>query len=184
MTRSFVVLLILGVALNGAADEQVGVASATAKTKYHNDWGPDNVLDGNTGTMYHSDLSNQEQWLKLELKEPQNIEKVIIINRLSDHTSVTNRLLGTKVSLIGATSKTLCGTINSVSSNGQSLSDQTYTVPCPATTEKTNAVLLSDSVREETFDSGVIINIAEVMIYNKVTSGKFCTESDLIPNHL
>eukprot|EP00116_Pleurobrachia_bachei_P010218 sb/3470480/ len=189
MIKGFVVLLILGVALRGAADEQVDVASATARTVYWSgdEWKPDNVLDGNTGTVYHSDTSNyQEQWLKLELTEPQDVSKVIIINRLHDEIKVTNRLLGTKVSLIGATSTTTCGIINSVNSNGESVSDQTYTVSCPATTEKTNAVLLSDNVMEETHDKGLnrlVMNIAEVMIY-KVTSGRFCTKSDLITDRI
>ena len=62
----------------------------------------------------------------------------LLFYRLSDNTRVTNRLLGTVVSLIAATSNTTCGTINSVNSNGQSVSDQTYTVSCPATTEKLN----------------------------------------------
>ena len=90
------------------------------------------------------------------------------------NVEVRNRLLGTVVSLIGATSTTTCGTINSVKPNGQSESDQTYTVSCPATTEKTIAVLISDNVMEETYDKGqnrMVMNIAEVMIY-KVT-GKF-----------
>ena len=81
------------------------------------------------------------------------------------------------VSLIGATSNTTCGTINSVNSNGTSVSDQTYTVFCPATTERTNAVLLSDNVMEETYDKSrddLVMTIAELMIY-KVT-GKFCTD--------
>ena len=92
----------------------------------------------------------------------------------------TNRLLGTVVSLIGTTSDTTCGTINSTNPNGLSVSDQTYTVSCPATTEKTIEVLLSDNVMEQTGDktrNHMNMNIAEVMVY-KVTSGKFCTESE------
>ena len=81
MTRAFFVLLILGVALSGAADEQVGVASATARTVYGSIYEPKNVLDGDTDSVYHSDASNQEQWLRLEFTEPQDVEKVIIINR-------------------------------------------------------------------------------------------------------
>ena len=85
MTGGFVALLILGLALRGAADEQVGVASATARTVYESSssstYEPNNVLDGNTDTFYHSDTSNQEQWLKLDLTEPQDVAKVIIINR-------------------------------------------------------------------------------------------------------
>eukprot|EP00116_Pleurobrachia_bachei_P012871 sb/3473133/ len=102
MAKGFVVLLILGVALRGAADEQVGVASATSRTKLGNSWVPDNVLDGNTATSYHSDYSPQEQSLKLELTEPQDVAKVIIINRLDITIYITNRLLGTKISLVGA----------------------------------------------------------------------------------
>ena len=86
MIKGFIILLILGVALRGAADEQVGVASATARTKLDNSangstWKPNNALDGKTATSYHSDMGNQEQWLKLELTEPQDVSKVIIINR-------------------------------------------------------------------------------------------------------
>ena len=90
---------------------------------------------------------------------------------MSGIVAVTNRLLGTVVSLIGATSNTTCGTISSVNPNGLSESDQTYTVSCPATTEKTNAVLLSDNVMG-TSDKNIFMSIAEVMIY-KVITGKF-----------
>ena len=98
----------------------------------------------------------------------------------SGNAVVTNRLLGTVVSLIGATSTITCGTISSINSNYFSESDQIYTVSCPTNTEKTNVVLLSDNVMEETYDKGrnnMVMNIAEVMIY-KVTLGKFCTEYD------
>ena len=81
MIGGLFILLILGVALRGAADEQVEVASATARTIYDSSSKPNNVLDGNIGTLYHSDISDQEQWLKLELTEPQDVEKVIIYNR-------------------------------------------------------------------------------------------------------
>ena len=97
------------------------------------------------------------------------------LSRLHNAVVARSRLLGTVVSLIGATSNTTCGTINSVNSNGKSVSDQTYTISCPATTEKTTAVLLSDNVMEETSDKGsnrVVMNIAEVMIYK--VSCKFC----------
>ena len=80
------------------------------------------------------------------------------------------------VSLIGATSNTTCGNISSVNSDfdiytGNSESEQTYTVSCPATTEKTNAVLLSDNVLEMAWDryykgGQIVMNIAEVIIYN------------------
>ena len=88
MVRGFVLLLILGVALRGAADEQVGVASATARTVYLNgtgyigaEWVPNKAVDGKNSTGYHSDTSDEEQWLKLEMTEPQHVSKVIIINR-------------------------------------------------------------------------------------------------------
>ena len=87
MARVFIALLILGVALRGAADEQVDVSSATARTVGESSssstygYEPNKVLDGDTGTFYISDLSNQEQWLKLELTEPQDVAKVIIISR-------------------------------------------------------------------------------------------------------
>ena len=101
---------------------------------------------------------------------------MVLFSRLSNNVIVTNRLLGTVVSLIGAKSTIKCGTINSVNSNGESVSDQTYTVPCPAPTEKTNAVLLTDNLMEETSDKGknhLIMNMADVTIY-KVPC-KFCT---------
>ena len=81
MIGEFIFLLILGVALRGAADEQVSVASATARTVLGGDWQPNRVLDGKSGKYHHSDTSNQEQWLKLELTEPQDVGKVIIVNR-------------------------------------------------------------------------------------------------------
>ena len=90
--------------------------------------------------------------------------------RLYDSEVVTNRLLGTKVILIGSTTNTTCGTINSVNPSGASLDAQTYKVPCPATREPTLAVLLYDDVMEETKDKNedkLVMNIAEVVIYEK-----------------
>ena len=82
MIGGFVVLLILGVALQGAAGFQVDVASATTNTQYDSGYGPSKVLDGDTGTWFASDYSSDgEQWLNLELSEPQFIGKVIIIPR-------------------------------------------------------------------------------------------------------
>ena len=79
------------------------------------------------------------------------------------------RLLGTQVSLIGATTNTTCGTIKSVSPE-LSLEAQTYTIPCPTTKEPTLAVFLYDNVVEESWDKPrdqMIMNIAEVMVYVK-----------------
>ena len=91
------------------------------------------------------------------------------LSRLHNAVVARSRLLGTVVSLIGATGTTKCGTISSVNTkNFMSVSYQTYTVSCPATTEKTNTVLLSDNVMEETEDkthNKLYMNIAEVMIY-------------------
>ena len=80
MIRGFVLLLIFGVALCRATDEQVSVASATARTVYSSNHEPKKVLDDKTDTFYHSD-GKVDQWLRLELTKPQDVGKVIIINR-------------------------------------------------------------------------------------------------------
>ena len=98
----------------------------------------------------------------------------------NSHQLVRDRLLGTTVSLIGATSNTTCGTIDSVS-DVRSVEAQTYTVSCPATTESTQAVFLYDDV--PTFENNKwknVINIAEVMVYELLTQGKLkSVSSDL-----
>ena len=84
------------------------------------------------------------------------------------------RLLGTQVSLIGATTNTSCVTINSVSSE-LSLQAQTYTIPCPTTKEPTLAVFLYDDVMEESWDKPrtyMIMNLAEVRIFVDVKPSK------------
>ena len=81
---------------------------------------------------------------------------------------MVRRLLGTQVILIGPTTNTTCGTINSVNSNGTSVADQTYTVNCPGTAESTQAVLLYDNEIEGTTDleaEELVMNIAEVRVY-------------------
>ena len=83
------------------------------------------------------------------------------------------RLLGTQVSLLGATTDTPCGTINSVNSE-LSLVAQTYTIPCPTTKELTLAVFLYDEVIEEYWDKSrdnLVMEITEVMVYGIL--GKF-----------
>ena len=87
---------------------------------------------------------------------------------------MTNRLLGTQVILIGSTQNTTCGTITSVNPNGTSLSDQTYTVPCPSTEELTEAVFLYDDEMERTHDatySHLIMSIAEVAVIGTTEEG-------------
>ena len=76
---------------------------------------------------------------------------------------ITDRLLGTEVSLIGATTSSTCGTINSVNTNGGSIEDQSYSVFCPATTEPSIAVKLYDDYT--TSSDYIIMNIAEVKVY-------------------
>ena len=70
------------------------------------------------------------------------------------------------MSLIGATTNTTCGTINSVNeSEGASLEAQTYTVPCPPTIEPTLSVFVYDDTFERPYN---IMNIAEVMVYSQI----------------
>ena len=98
-----------------------------------------------------------------------------ILVRISDNTIVTARLLGTTISLIGASDKTTkCGTINSVNPGGSSVDAQTYTVPCPVTTNRTKAVYLYDDVMEKSGDlerNRLIMNVAEMMVYELITQG-------------
>ena len=77
------------------------------------------------------------------------------------------RLIGTQVSLIGATTNTSCGTIDTVNTtDGYSVEAQTYTVPCPATTEPTLAVFVYDNEGDGKWN---YMNIAEVEIYSQLT---------------
>eukprot|EP00116_Pleurobrachia_bachei_P011674 sb/3471936/ len=76
------------------------------------------------------------------------------------------RLIGTQVILIGSSTNTTCGTIDSVSLDAD-LENQTYTVPCPATSEPTLAVFLYDNYKDSTENKGLVIimRIVEVMIF-------------------
>ena len=99
----------------------------------------------------------------------------VILVRLSSAQYIANRLLGTTISLIGASNKTTkCGTINSVNPGGSSVDAQTYTVPCPVTTNRTKAVYLYDDVMEKSGDlerNRLIMNVAEMMVYELITQG-------------
>ena len=87
------------------------------------------------------------------------------------------RLKGTQVSLFHESSaRTTCGTINSVSLVAD-LEHQTYTVPCPATSEPTVAVFLFDGVREPTDNGYLVIRIVEVMIFTSKLPGRLLFNS-------
>eukprot|EP00116_Pleurobrachia_bachei_P011452 sb/3471714/ len=171
MVGRYCLLFLLGAILTGqAAVRQVEVVSATARTVYQSNHKPQNAIDDDTTTNYISDGTQSYQWLKLTLKEPTSVGNVVIINRLwNDDSQVRfrDRLLGTVVSLIGSTTNTTCGTINSVNIE-QSVEEQTYNIPCPITRERTLAVFLYDDVMELSMDQGnnrTFMNIAEVEVY-------------------
>ena len=102
-----------------------------------------------------------------------SLESVTIVNRSCNRWTnkvKVQRLLGTQVSLIGATTNTTCGTINSVNPDRSSVEAQTYTILCPTTKELTLAVFLYDDVIEESYDkkkgkNWIIMNLAEVMVF-------------------
>eukprot|EP00116_Pleurobrachia_bachei_P005013 sb/3465275/ len=73
------------------------------------------------------------------------------------------RLIGTQVILIGSSTNTTCGTINSVSLDFD-LENQTYTVPCPATSEPTLAVFLYDDFKLSDDNGRLIMRIVEVSV--------------------
>ena len=84
MAARYYLLFISGVTLTGqAAVQQVEVASATARTFFNNNQGPQNAIDGNTGNNYVSSQKQPQpyQWLKLSLKEPTSVHHVVIFNR-------------------------------------------------------------------------------------------------------
>eukprot|EP00116_Pleurobrachia_bachei_P011285 sb/3471547/ len=171
MVGTYSLLFLLGAILTGQAIfKQVEIVSATARTVYESNHKPKNAIDGDTTTHYISDGSQPAQWLKLELKEPTSVGNIVIINRLwNDDSQVRfrDRLLGTTVSLIGSTTNTTCGTINTVNIE-LSVEEQTYTIHCPVTREKTLAVFLYDDVMELSMDKGnnrTFMNIAEVVVY-------------------
>ena len=91
-------------------------------------------------------------------------------------TRSSQRLAGTKISLLGATTKTTCGTISKINSNRKSVDDQTYTVSCPTTTEPTVAVFLYDETTANGDSGKIVMNIAEVMVYS------FKCEKEKVPN--
>ena len=82
MFPCWILLLILETAaVHGG---QVVIQEATARSIYQSNptvHGPNNAIDGDTSTDYHSSEDNQPEWLKLTLDRAQFVDKVVIINR-------------------------------------------------------------------------------------------------------
>ena len=95
------------------------------------------------------------------------------MNPNNKHKLVTERLLGTTISLIGSTTDTKqykCGTIDSVNPvEVNSVEAQTYTIDCPSTTEPTISVYLFDDeiASDDLTHNRLVMNIAEVRVYGK-----------------
>ena len=89
---------------------------------------------------------------------------ILLLHRLHSQNYIINRLLGTEITLLGTTTSTTCGTINSVNPNGESIEDQSYSVFCPTATEPSIAVKLYDDVATSNSDV-IVMNIAEVIVY-------------------
>ena len=78
-----VILLLLQLPSVSGRTGQAVVSEATARTVV-NDFPPSNVLDGDSGTFYHSSEDNQPEWLKLTLDRGLNyVTNVVILNRYS-----------------------------------------------------------------------------------------------------
>eukprot|EP00116_Pleurobrachia_bachei_P004286 sb/3464548/ len=130
---------------------------------------PAYVFDDNPSTCFHSSYDNQPEWLQLTLTLYNMIGKweltgILLLHRLSYPGDIANRLLGTEITLLGTTTTTTCGTINSVNPNAVSIEDHSYFVFCPTATEPSIAVRLYDDVVTSNSDV-IIINIAEVKVY-------------------
>ena len=62
-------------------DVQLVIASVTA-TPSNAAGDPENLIDGDPSTMYHTIANNTDPaWIKLKLSNPANVSKVQIINR-------------------------------------------------------------------------------------------------------
>ena len=57
------------------------VKEATGRTRFGNIYPPDNVLDNDATTFYHSGTDNKAEWLKLKLAKESKVDKVVIVNR-------------------------------------------------------------------------------------------------------
>ena len=75
-----VVLMLFLTACDGKS-LQVAVSKAEARTFWKSSLKPENVLDGDITTEYHSSLIGNPEWLKLTLARKTNVEKVVIVNR-------------------------------------------------------------------------------------------------------
>ena len=78
-----------------------------------------------------------------------------------NHDFSRDRLLGTTVLLVGATSTTTCGSIDTTNQDATSVEDQTYTIPCSQDTEKTVSVRLEDALGT---GNQIVMQIAEVIV--------------------
>eukprot|EP00116_Pleurobrachia_bachei_P009582 sb/3469844/ len=110
-----------------------------------------------------------------------NVNNPQFLLRLYPWSTVpSDRLLGTQVHLIpgsgefdsDTSSLVYCGTINSINPNRESRVAQTYTIHCSPLIERIKGVVLYDTVAEETQDKNqIVMNIAQVMVYNNGPRG-------------
>ena len=76
------VLLLLVLLLFQQHDAmELPISTATAKTIYSASKSPDNAIDSDTSTIYHSEDDGQPQWLKLTLAYKSVVEELVIVNR-------------------------------------------------------------------------------------------------------
>eukprot|EP00116_Pleurobrachia_bachei_P006549 sb/3466811/ len=135
-------------------------------------------------TVLHYQLEFCERWTRHSVRVSPKLHdagkrgvcyKSSFFRLAPDGSSSNTRLLGTEVSLIGPTTTTVCGTISSLNPGGTDATAQTYSVPCPAITEPTLAVKLTDndpsSAETSKNKDKIIMNIAEVAVYLIITKG-------------
>eukprot|EP00116_Pleurobrachia_bachei_P015434 sb/3475696/ len=94
-----------------------------------------------------------------------------IIHRIAFETDVwawqnqdisRDRLLGTTVLLVGSTSTTTCGSIETTNQDATSVQDQSYTIPCSHDAERTISVRLENN--GQLTGGQIVMQIAEVTV--------------------
>ena len=83
LTRVLLVLLVQLSAMQVSAvfTGKLQFASVTARTQYDGGTNPNMALDGDPGTIYHSGVDDQPEWLLLTLDSPAAVSSLTIINR-------------------------------------------------------------------------------------------------------
>ena len=84
--------------------------NVTASTTHTPKYSPSNLVDGNTDTMWHSQITNTTgEWVKIDINPPKALQRIELVNRLNSEANV--RILGTRVNILDDSDKLVLSTV-------------------------------------------------------------------------